>query len=515
MPIVNGNSVNANYSDVFIRDSADLGLIGNTNSPTNVMGRVGTADWGPVGIAQASGGGTASSKLWGPGAASRLGDPHDLVSAANVSFAVAAGLGRSIVDWQVRATDGTETKGTKAMKDITSVTPLTGLTLTAKYHGSASQFISYSVTPGTNPSSFTVTFTGWSGTDQETYSNIPATGFWVALQNAINNGQFQNGGSKFVVASGANGSALAPAQTTAFLSAGTSGRGVDSSDLIGDPTAKTGLYALRGLNPLCAMFHIVGLTDVTVWPTILAFEKANGMQTVLTVPIGTDPAGAVSIKQTAAIDDQNVVIAKDWYRVQDFVNNQQVFIDPAAGYLGAAASIDPSESPGNKPIAGILGTDYTGIYSPDDLALMQANGIVTVTNPIPGFNTWGIRHGQNTSSNPSVKMFAHARMINWVKQSCYQLMGPFVEAKQGTSANDPTRAAIENTLNHFGSTNSNQFDSFSSQCDLNNNSISSIQNGTCYFNVFAGLLGIIVELIGTVQAGVGVTKIEVVTPGGG
>ena len=204
--------------------------------PTNVLGVVGTANWGPKNSpvncspAQLPG-------YFGPMQARKF----DLGTAV---FAAAFQGANNIV--AVRVTDGTDTAASAAI-----TASGTAITFTALYTGTLGNGIVVTTANGNAANSYAVTIAA-PGLTPETFNNVTGTGntFWVNLAAAINAGQSGfRGPSKILAATAGSGTGAPTVGTSYTLSGGTDGVAtITTATLVGVDTlgAPKGMYALRG-----------------------------------------------------------------------------------------------------------------------------------------------------------------------------------------------------------------------------------------------------------------------------
>ena len=99
------NPASLTADDLYIVISNPPGFI--TGVPTDVIGLVGTADWGPVNSPVYMGNPTAALAAFGPISAASLTDAHDLATDLALAFGQATG-GATLEGWGIRVTDGTD-----------------------------------------------------------------------------------------------------------------------------------------------------------------------------------------------------------------------------------------------------------------------------------------------------------------------------------------------------------------------------------------------------------------------
>lgn len=208
MPLVQQNHFNAaglDVPDVWINIIAPPDRI--TGVPTNVLGLVGVASWGPVGAPISAGSGSAD-RLVGP----IVNRKHDLATA--VKIAALQGVNNFKL---VRVTDGGDTQATVAV-------PTDCIAYTAKYSGTEGNRITVAHAAGRKPGTTRVTVNR-AGYTPEVFDNIEGSGnaLWVAVAQAINQGQSGiRGPSEWLTAAAGAGTAD-PVLTAYTLAGGTDG----------------------------------------------------------------------------------------------------------------------------------------------------------------------------------------------------------------------------------------------------------------------------------------------------
>ena len=533
--------------------------------PTDVVGFVGTASWGPVNVAAHMGSAQDGATIFGPISSVSLLDQFDLATDVVLAFSQASSEA-SIEGWAVRVTDGTDVAASAALTGAASSAPITEtitgvvvagdkitLTFTSTAIAGSPFAVAYTaktgdtvtnlaaglaaainaapnlvnvgifasnlagvlsiyqptaltpqatvgsvvnpgaevVTPGTGSAStaggtVTALYTGILGNSiqllftagtvtgaitaaivppqtlglTEVFPNLSGTNFWGALQNAINFGiSGVRGPSQFLKMSGANNAVAAPvAPVTTTLAGGTDGRlGVTTGILNGSDTVlpKTGLYALRNLHPAVGIAWICGLTDTNVVANLKAFATSEGCSVLFPFPTGTSTATATAAVATIGQRDPALLYCKDWVYWFDSVNNTLRLSSPVAVIGGTWATFSPEQSPGNKNVNLVFGTDRNppnqpGIpYTDSEIAQLENAGILLITNPIPAGQQFGIRHGQSTSLQPATAPAEWWRLTSFIARSFATTMGQFVDQLQSQQPNDPLRAAVKLQLNQF------------------------------------------------------------------
>jgi uncharacterized protein len=466
--------------------------------PTNVLGVVGTAQWGPTNaptilgsiadfvqkfgniVARKFDGGTA---IWAA----------VLNGANNIRF--------------VRVTDGTDTAATAALGS-------NGLTITGKYTGSLGNFIGIALSSGSQSGTWRVTVS-MPGLVPEVFDNIGSglTGnaLWVAIASAINNGVSGTRTASDLVVASAGSSTSAPTASTVTLSGGTDGANtVTVNHLIGQDTVpRKGMYALRKTGAANAI--LVDCDDSTTYSTQVAFGLSEGVYMIGTRPAGDSIAAAVAAKAAAGVDTYTFrLMHGDWIYFNDTVNNQVRLVSPQGFIAGRLSALAPQESALNKPLYGIVATQRTQQnlpYSQAELQTLAQAGIDVITNPIPGGDLFGSRIGCNTSSNAVINGDNYPRLTNYIAQTLDKGMGIYV----GRLQSPKSRSDATGTINAFlmnmwqeemiGDVNDAQKVPFSIQLDASNNPSSRVALGYMQIDVRITYLSVTTKLIINVEGG--------------
>jgi hypothetical protein len=471
--------------------------------PTNILGIVGTASWGPVNAATICGSPADFQTNFG-GINNRK---YDLLTAASVAYLQGAQNFRL-----VRVTDGTDEAATGVVKDAATPTAGTGMTLTAIYTGSNGDNLQATVSAGSAASTYKVTV-ALPGQVPEVYDNIAGTGatFWANAVAAINNGNSPLRGPSQLVVATVGASVTAPALVTTTFAGGTDGATtITGATLVGADGglgSRTGMYALRGTG--CGVATLADNDLATTWTTQVAYGLSEQTYMIGAVAAGTTIAAAATAKQTAGIDSYIFKLMHgDWIIWADPVNKVNRLLSPASFVAGLLANLAPMESSLNKQVYGIVGTQTSQAnqtYSNPDLQALGSAGIDLICNPIPQGSVFGVRFGRNTSSNATINGDNYTRMTNYLATTVAASVGQFVGQLQSTAPNDPLRASCDASTQDFlqGMVEStpSQLDSFSTQCNLANNPPASIAAGNMIQAVNARYLAVVTNVIVNLQGG--------------
>ncbi len=392
--------------------------------PTNVVGVVGTASWGPVNKPVTVASMADYARAFGPVVARK----YDM--GTNVATAVQQGATGFRC---VRVTDGSDVAASYAIGLTNGVY---AALLTARYTGTLGNQIAASLT-GAPGGPFTLTIS-MPGVLPEIFSNIPASSpaaFWQTLASAVNNGTGPlRGSSQLVVASLGSGTTT-PAAFSNMLAGGMDGAAtVSAATLVGlDVVPRTGMYALRGQG--CSIGLLADSDDATQWTTQAGFGASEGVYMILAGPAGDTITNAVGvITQTGLNMPSAKLMSGDWVYWNDQTNGVIRNVSPQGFVAGRLANLSPEQSSLNKPLYSVIGTQRSGLpgsgqvgtYSEADLQTLFSAGIDVLANPQPGGSYWGVRCGHNTSSNPAIHGDNYSRMTNFIAATLAAGMGGFV-----------------------------------------------------------------------------------------
>ena len=466
--------------------------------PTNILGIVGTAQWGPVNA---------------PTTVASLGDQiqkfgniqarkYDLGTAVWAAVLNGANNMRC-----VRVTDGTDVAATGTIG-------ATGVTITGRYTGTLGNALQVSVAAGSATGSWKVTVT-LPGVVPEVFDNI-GTGLtgnavWVAIAAALNTGASGLRGPSQLVVAAAGASTTAPVAGSVTLTGGTDGATtITSAVLIGqDTTTRKGMYALRSTGASVAM--LADADDSTTWTAQVAFGLSEGIYMIAAGPAGDTITAAIAAKATAGIDSYTMkLMFGDWVYFSDTVNGQTRLISPQSFVAGRLSALSPEQSSLNKPLYGIVGTQksyQSAIYSAADLQSLAQAGIDVVTNPIPAGNSFGVRLGCNTSSNAVINGDNYVRLINYVAYSLNSGMGLYIGRLQSAAVRNQALGTLNAFLGNLwqqtmiGDVSDPGKQPFSVQINAANNPASRVALGYLQADVRVTFLSVITKLLINVEGG--------------
>jgi phage tail sheath protein FI len=471
MPIVQQGSLNTTalvVPDLYVQIVPPQNLVLN-GVPTNVVGMVGTASWGPIGQPVIVATMADYAQNFGPIVARK----YDM--GTQVATAVQQGAANFRC---VRVSDGTDTAAQ-------FLVPNTNAVFTAVYTGSLGNQIALVLGAGSKAGSWRLTV-ALPGEAPEVYDNIGGTGavFWQNLAAAVNDGQgVQRGPSQIVVAN-AGGSAMEPepfAWTFASGPAGSDGASVSTTALVGvDTVPRQGMYALRGLG--CSIGLLADGDDATQWLTQAGFALSEGIYMILSGPPGDSITNALLVKQAAGLDTYACkLMFGDWIWWSDQVNGVVRLVSPQGFVAGRLANLSPEQSSLNKPLYGVVGSQKSGTpgtgqnasYSAAELGVLLQAGIDVIANPQPAGAFWGVRGGHNASSNAATNGDNYTRLTNYIAATLAAGMGQYVGQVINATLFRRIRATqlsfLQNMLSQgqLGSTDGKL--PFSVICDTSNN----------------------------------------------
>ena len=404
-------------------------LLSLNGVPSNVIGVIGTANWGPVDQPVVLGGMSDLVLAFGKPVARKY-DLGTQVATASIQGA-AAFVG-------VRVTDGTDLAANYAM--LYSVAKTYPMLLTALYTGSLGNQIGLVLQTGSRAGSWRLVLS-IPGIVPEVFDNIDATqgaaAFWANLVAAVNGGLGAlRGPSRLVVASLGTDPTIAPSPISGqtMLGGQDGATGVAASTLVGsDVTPRTGMYALRGQG--CALGVLADTDSDGTWSTQVAFGLSEGVYMILTGPAGDTIADAIASKQAAGVDSYAAkLMFGDWLTWFDQTNQVTRLVSPQGFVAGRLSNLSPEQSSLNKPLYAILGSQRSGVvgsgqsstYSSAELQTLFQAGIDVICTPAPGGTFWSVRCGHNASSNAAVNTDSYTRLTNFIAATLAAGMGSYV-----------------------------------------------------------------------------------------
>lgn len=425
MPVVQQGSINTTalvVPDLYVQIVPPQNLVLN-GVPTDVVGVVGSAGWGPVGQPVIVATMADYAQSFGPIVARK----YDM--GTQVATAVQQGAQNFRC---VRCTDGTDTAAQV-------VVPGTTVTFTALYTGSLGNQVVLTLQQGAMPNTWQF-IVALAGLQPEVYSNIVGTGadFWTALASSINTGQGPQRGPSQLITANTGGATVPPVPFSISLGASTAGSdgasGLSAMQLVGSDTApRSGMYALRGQG--CGIGILADSDDADYWTQQAEFGLQEGLYMILTGPAGDTILNAVAVKQQAGLDSYSAkMMFGDWLWWSDQVNATLRLVSPQGFVAGRLANLSPEQSSLNKQIycvvgsqaSGTPGSGQTATYSAAELAVLLGAGIDVVCNPQPGGSYWGVRGGHNTSSDTGTNGDNYTRLTNYIASTLASAMGQFV-----------------------------------------------------------------------------------------
>lgn len=466
--------------------------------PTNILGIVGTAQWGPVNSPVTLGSLGDAVRAFGNVQARK----YDLTTAIWAAVLNGANNIRA-----VRVTDGTDSAATVAVGS-------TGVTITAKYTGTLGNQIQYSLAVGTKAGTWKVVL-GLPGQAPEIYDNIApgltGNAVWQAIAAAINTGIGALRGPSQLVVATAGASTAAPTAGSGTLSGGTDGTTtISGSVLIGqDTTPRKGMYALRSTG--CQVAMLADCDDSTTWTTQAAFGLSEGVYMIGVGPAGDTISNHVTAVGTAGVDTYAFkLMFGDWCLFNDTVNGVQRLISPQGFIAGLLSALSPEQSGLNKAMYGIIGTQKTlanQVYSNAELQQLAAARTDIITNPIPLGARFGARIGVNSSSSQAVNGDNYTRLTNYIAYTLNAAMGLYIGQLQTPAQRASASGAISTFLaalqlqGMIGDVNQPTKQPFSVQLNAANNPPDRVALGYERIDVRVTYLSVITKLLINLEGG--------------
>jgi uncharacterized protein len=433
MPIYQQNSLNTTAltdPDVYIQIIPPQLLLNGV--PTNILGIVGTASWGPVNSPTIASGppdtalqfgamqprkfdlGTAVFAASQQGASNfrlvRVTDGTDVAASTTITCANSA-LATALAN---AVNNGTNSLRGPSRLVVASTSTVT-LTLTAKYTGTLGNSLQANVGPGTQANS-TKLVISLPGQQPEGFDNVGVT--------------------------------AATASTATFTSGTDGATTITATVLIGqDTTTRKGMYALRGTGASVAM--LADADDSTQWTTQLSYGLSEGTYMIAVSPAGDTISNFATTMATVGIDNPNIkVIFGDWCVITDTVNGGvQRLISPQGFIAGKLANLSPEQSALNKQLFGIVGTQKSMLnqqYSGAERQAIEAARGDVITNPIPAGSMFGSRTGLNASSNAGIFDDNYPRLTNYIAATLNKGMGFYVGLLESSTVLKDAKGTLDN-----------------------------------------------------------------------
>lgn len=475
MPIVPQGTLNTTalvVPDLYVQIVPPQNLVLN-GVPTNTIGVVGTATWGPVGQPSIVATMADYARTHGPLQARKY----------DMGTQVATAVQQGATSFRcVRVTDGTDQAASYAVFYAAGAYPVL---LTARHTGSLGNRVALSIQQAPQPGALRLIL-GLPGQQPELF-DVPApspVAFWTGLVTAVNNGTGPLRGPSALCVASLGSATSAPLVTLSpqFLLNGSDGAaGVTAQSLIGtDGPPRQGMYSLRGQG--CSLMVLADTDDAATWTAQAGFAQAEGVYAILAGPPGDTIAQAVDTKRAAGLDDPSAkLMFGDWVHWSDPVAGTIRLVSPQGFVAGRLANLSPEQSSLNKPLYAVIGTQRSGspnanqatTYSSAELAALLGAGIDVIANPQPGGAFWGVRGGRNSNLNQATAGDNYTRLTHFIAATLAAGMGQYVGQVVNASLFRRIRATqlsfLQNLLSQgiLGSTDGSQ--PFSVVCDTSNN----------------------------------------------
>lgn len=460
MPIFQAGSINTTaivVPDLYIQVQPPQALRLN-GVPSNVVGIVGTASWGPLNTPVIVSGMTDYDREFGR-MKERL---HD------AGTALACAVMQGAADFRiVRVSDGTDAAASFVLAGAG--------TFTAMHTGTLGSSARVSISLGSKPATSRAVV-GFPGRVPEVFDNIATATFWVDLASALNTGlTLARPASEVVTFTPETAPSLAVTSTTYTLTNGSDGDAVTTAHMMGlDADPRTGVYSLRDSH--CSIVMVADLSDPVTQTTLAQFGYTESCFIIASGPPAQTLDSFVSTKHAAGLDDTSVQsLMGDWLYFNDPVNQTLRLVSPQGFIAGLYGNLSPEQSGLNKPLYGIVGSQRTGVvtagsarrWSRAELSVLFRTGGDIVTNPAPGGFYWALRGGFNSSTQEGINGDNHPRLVNYISTTLNAGMGRFVGMVITETLFDRIRSTLSSFLQSMK--NAGQIQAFAVKCDKSNN----------------------------------------------
>lgn len=418
--------------------------------PSNILGLVGSATWGPY---------NAIGLVSGPASYAQA---YGLITTSTynlgTSVAIAAQIGAGVMH-VVRVKGTSDAKAGVTMVD-TAGTPANGLVLSAYYFGTSGNSIKAQFSAGTATGTYNLTIWSTALGITEVFTNLSgsANALWVAAAAAINNGQgYARGPSQLVTATAA-ASTAAPSLAIFSLTGGADGTFTDDT-IIGAPGASpTGIYVFDGslINHLVA----VGVTDEDTFGDICAFANTVPCVAYLQMVAGQSVSAMLTMAATLSIgnDDPQFpvhrVFGGDFALWNDTANQQTRYVPINIAAAALAAVLQPNESVVNKSLLPIIGTQKSATGRKYTEAEMQQLTIANIDFVVaPGTKQRGdyysFLNGRSFTDNMSLQFDNYQKLTNFITVSIKDWANIFVGQLQTETVREQAATRIRGFLNQL------------------------------------------------------------------
>lgn len=506
---------NLNTDGLYVDQIPPTPAIG-TGAATGRIGISGPCNWGPIGQAiPFSNPATDGQAAFGNG----TGLAHSLILAAMVASP-------ECIDFLgTRVDDGTSTAAVIAMKD-TLGSPATIITLTAKNTGSlpnppngvaASAFatLQSGTATGTPLVALAISFPGFT---QEVYANVvayatPGSGFDAPTYKAnvlaaINGTAPNSSASPNWTASAGAGTAFPNTTATYSATGGTDGAGVTTSQLIGNPTLQTGIYAMSG-QLSGGQLLVADLTDGSVSGTLTAYATTENCLVHMANTTSQTTAQDITFRAANNLSNASLVYSVDWDYMFDQFAGIQRLVNPSSKVAGVIAGQPAYMYPGNKPAGGVAGVTATErTKSPVQTAeggQRETNGILYLTNNPNLFNQgtgYGLPHG---IASDGVTLISDVRMLKKISFDMRPVLGPLVGLMQSTAVNDEIRKEANDRLDAYfldlKTGSPRQIDDYQVILNATNNTVLTIGQGKLISAISVKTLAAVRYIVALLQVG--------------
>ena len=506
------NSAALVVPDLYVQIASPQTLSLN-GAPSNLLGLVGSASWGPVNQPVVFGTMADYVSAFGP----VMVRQYDL--GTQVACAVQQGASAMV---GVRVTDGTDVAANYALL-YDSSTGTYPFLLTANYSGVLGNAIGLALTNGSRSGSWKLVLQ-MPGSLAEVFDNVDASlgsaSFWANLVQAVNSGTGPiRGPSALCTATLGTGTAIPPqpVQNQSLLGGVDGVQSLAAATMAGnDGVVRTGMYALRGQG--CAVAVLADCDDPAQWSQMSSFGLSEGAYMIACGVSGDTIAAAVQNKQSAGIDSYGIkILFGDWLYWYDDTNSQTRLVSPLGFVAGCLSNLSPEQSSLNKRLSGIVGSQKSGLvtsgqalaYSSAELQVLFSAGIDVVCNPAPGGTYWAVRCGHNSSTNPLVASDSYTRMTNFIARTLAAGMGIYVGNVINSTLLTNVRATLLGFLsNLLGQGILGSLDGslpYVVVCDASNNPLARTALGYVQADVQVQYQGINEKFIVNLQGGQGVS----------
>ena len=421
-----------------------------------IIGAVGQATRGPVGVPTRVGSFTEWIRAFGDYSSSQLGEGYMFMynlfraGATNVDF--------------VRVTDGNHTQATASVS---------GTMWRVTSPGSWGNSVTLVVTASTIAGYVNLRFANGAAEVYE-YNGVTFTSSTDAnyVQTIIDNAAQSDDFVEIVTLAASN-----PAVGTYTFTGGSNGTVQGASLLDSAYTGTNGTSGLTGLVALEGNDQVELIVCSRANTTVAGVMKDHVSLSTVTPRMAVCAAASGTTVSTlvtsmASFNSDRCIMTYPWLQIVNPQNNRKEYHNPTAFYAGMLSSLQYHVSPSRNTLNGVIGTERALTRSDvDTLSRSRVSPITLLAGA--GFV---VRNGLTTSNNPSLSNITRRRAVNFFGKTFERGLQPFVSKPHTPGLRIDVVNALSNIIQTEANAgkigNVNGGKPYAVKCDAENNPLS-------------------------------------------